>query len=175
MYVANDDGTNGEFVKVKSLTSTTFDANFASAKAANWTLLGQAKPTSSFYDSKTFTPTIAGTSTAGTGTYTAQEGRYTQIGNRVFFDLNIAWSAHTGTGNMIVSGLPIPCYLNAVKAACASSYNTLAVGSGLNLAALVDNGTTNILLYAADPAGGSIAALAMDTAGSIRLSGSYEV
>lgn len=37
------------------------------------------------YETGTFTPIVAGSSTEGTGNYTVAIGRYTRIGNRCFF------------------------------------------------------------------------------------------
>lgn len=53
-----------------------------------------------------YTPTLTGSTTAGTTTYSQQVGHYTQIGKRVFLDVLIQYTAMTGTGNMQVS-LPI--------------------------------------------------------------------
>jgi len=58
------------------------------------------------YEEGTWTPVIVGSSTAGTGTYSVQNGRYTKIGNRVYFGVYCIWSAHTGTGDMTMGGLP---------------------------------------------------------------------
>ena len=58
------------------------------------------------YEEGTFTPTVIGLTTAGTGTYTLQTGTYTKIGNRVCFQTRMTWTAHTGTGDMAVAGLP---------------------------------------------------------------------
>jgi hypothetical protein len=58
------------------------------------------------YEEGTWTPVIIGSSTAGTGTYSVQNGRYTKIGNRVYFGVYCIWSAHTGTGDMTMGGLP---------------------------------------------------------------------
>lgn len=58
------------------------------------------------YEEGTFTPVIVGDGVAGVGTYIYQFGRYTKVGNVVNFVINIATSAHTGTGNMIINGLP---------------------------------------------------------------------
>ncbi|MGA4923504.1 hypothetical protein, partial [Bacillus subtilis] len=54
----------------------------------------------------TFTPTIVGATAAGTGTYTTQSGTYSKIANIVFLRAYISWTAHTGTGNMRIGGLP---------------------------------------------------------------------
>lgn len=58
------------------------------------------------YEEGTFVPVVVGSATAGVGTYTAQSGRYTKIGNIVHFELVVVWTAHTGTGNVRVNGLP---------------------------------------------------------------------
>ena len=56
--------------------------------------------------SGTFTPTIAGATIAGTGTYTSQIGTWERIGDRIFVDITIIWTAHTGSGVMQVVGIP---------------------------------------------------------------------
>ncbi len=61
------------------------------------------------YEEGTFSPTIIGATTAGTGTYSLQLGRYTRVGRAVYIQIQLAWSAHTGTGNMKVAGLPFTC------------------------------------------------------------------
>jgi len=58
------------------------------------------------YEQGTFTPVITGTTTAGTATYTDQNGRYTKIGNVVYFRIDCIWSGHTGTGNLTITGFP---------------------------------------------------------------------
>jgi Pectate lyase superfamily protein len=54
----------------------------------------------------TFTPVVSGTSTAGTGTYTTQSGTVVQTGNTVHVQMEITWTAHTGTGNTVITGIP---------------------------------------------------------------------
>ena len=58
------------------------------------------------YEEGTWTPVVAGSASAGTGTYTIQEGTYTKIGNIAITNCYIAWSAHTGTGDFTIIGLP---------------------------------------------------------------------
>lgn len=53
-----------------------------------------------------WTPVIAGSGAAGVGTYTNQGGWYTRVGPMVFAQFYLEWSAHTGTGNMLITGLP---------------------------------------------------------------------
>lgn len=58
------------------------------------------------YEEGTFTPVLAGAGTAGVGTYTRQFGRYVKIGNTVTLTIGLSWTAHTGTGSMLITGLP---------------------------------------------------------------------
>ena len=53
-----------------------------------------------------WTPVVYGSTTAGVGTYVNQVGRYAVSGNLVVATAYIQWSAHTGTGDLLVSGLP---------------------------------------------------------------------
>ena len=59
------------------------------------------------YEEGTWTPVIEGASSAGTGTYTMQYGEYVKIGRAVTIHMRIDWTAHTGSGNMQISGLPL--------------------------------------------------------------------
>jgi hypothetical protein len=124
-----------------------------------------------WYEEGTFVPAIVGTSLAGVGTYSpTPTGTYTRIGNRVFFDIDITWSGHTGTGNMTITALPF----SAVGVAVTSlTYTNLAVGAGKTMGAQIVG--TTLTLYSQDPAGGAVAAVAMDTAAAIVLSGVYRV
>lgn len=54
----------------------------------------------------TFTPTISGSTSVGAGTYSLQSGWYTRINNLLYVIGSLTWSAHTGTGNMLISALP---------------------------------------------------------------------
>ena len=55
---------------------------------------------------RSFTPVISGSTTAGVGTYVAQTGTYTITNNIVYFQLVLEWSAHTGSGDILISGFP---------------------------------------------------------------------
>jgi hypothetical protein len=55
----------------------------------------------------TWTPTITGGTVAGTTTYTAQFGTYIQQGRLITATFNVAYSATTGSGNLLIS-LPFP-------------------------------------------------------------------
>jgi len=55
---------------------------------------------------QSFTPLIAGSSTVGTGTYTVQAGQISLQGGQIDVNLSIGWTAHTGTGTMVIRGIP---------------------------------------------------------------------
>jgi len=58
------------------------------------------------YEEGTFTPTVFGSTTAGTTTYLVQAGNYTKIGRMVHITLIVQYSSATGTGTYRIGGLP---------------------------------------------------------------------
>lgn len=125
-------------------------------------------------DKTAFTPVVIGTTTAGTGTYTTQLGFYARWANMVFIQIFLAWTAHTGTGNMRISGLPITAANNGMNVPLAISWNNITLLAAANkiLPEVLPN-TTVILL--SEIGSGALSALPMDTAGTIKLSGFYFV
>jgi len=53
-----------------------------------------------------WTPTLVGGTSAGTTTYVTQSGKYTMLGNTVTVDAVIEISGATGTGDVVIGGLP---------------------------------------------------------------------
>lgn len=121
------------------------------------------------YEEGTFTPRIDGTTAAGVGTYTFQVAYYTKIGNRCFFQIRVAWTAHTGTGNMIVEGLPFTS-IGTMGVACSLDWSTLTFGS--TPSARIGQFGTSIVL-SATASGAAATALAIDTAAVLFVSGHY--
>ncbi len=60
------------------------------------------------YEEGTWTPTIGGSSSAGTYTYSTQVGHYTKIGNQVtaWFNIRVSGITSAGSGTLQVKGLP---------------------------------------------------------------------
>jgi hypothetical protein len=128
-----------------------------------------------WYKEGTFVPTIVGTTTAGVGTYSSQAGYYTRIGNTVKFHLNLTWSAHTGTGNMRIAGLPFTSSntgfqpVEIVPSAFTTPANAI-------VKAMVITNDTEINLYSVLTSGATtLASLAIDTSAACWVSGTYEV
>jgi hypothetical protein len=128
------------------------------------------------YEEGAFTPTVIGTSTAGTGTYGSQVGRYTKIGNRVIFNIYITWTAHTGTGNMDLSGLPFTTSSVANSFAVLSAWaSNIALTAGNILQAYCLVNSSNIRLHQVPTGGGASVVIPLDAAGELMVSGSYFV
>lgn len=122
------------------------------------------------YEEGTFTPTVQGTSTAGSGTYSTQTGRYTKVGRLVTVEIALAWSAHTGTGNMIVVGLPFTAAVTSPA---------MIVASGLTYPdqlAIRFGASATTLQPVTMSTGAAVAVLAIDTAVTVlQINGSYSV
>lgn len=130
------------------------------------------------YEEGSFTPVIAGDATSGVGTYSTQVGRYTKIGNRVFFSINISWSAHTGTGNIKITGLPFTSENTAglAHAVVATYVQNLALSANNILTPYIGANEAVIWLNQSPiGAGGVVTQVPMDAAAMFGLSGSYSV
>lgn len=99
----------------------------------------------------TWTPTLVGQSTAGTTTYTVQNGYYTRIGNIVFIMGVVVTSAATGTGNILLGGLPFTIKnqtngvpVGAILSASAAGLTWPASSTSLCVQGLVNTTTANI-------------------------------
>lgn len=131
------------------------------------------------YEEGTFLPEIAGTTTAGTGTYSSRAGFYTKMGNIVNFNITFNLTAHTGTGNMIITGLP---FTSTTPAGFSSG---LAVFSRINGSlvfpansipcanVLRTNTTIELLSLSTTGGGATSAALALDTVCAFNVTGFY--
>lgn len=116
----------------------------------------------------TFTPVLVGTTAAGVGTYTAQSGRWVRQGNLVYFNLAFTWTAHTGTGNMQITGLPY----NSVDRAPVSSRFSNITYTGTTPYVSTTPGSS-ALQIAQFSSAGAAADIPIDTAGSISAQGVY--
>lgn len=129
------------------------------------------------YEEGTFTSTIVGTSTAGVGTYSIQIGYYTKIGNMVFVTGYIVYSAHTGTGNGQIGGLP---FTSTSTTNFFSSWNTGYFGNYALTAANVpmlsmSTNAVKIDINQMPSGGGAIVAAPIDVAANVMFSGFYIV
>jgi hypothetical protein len=125
------------------------------------------------YEEGTFTPTIAGSTTAGTATYTTQLARYTKIGRQVSCQIDLGYNSGTGTGNLTIAGLPF------TDAGLNNPAVTIGYLDGITLTALnyamayLASGTTRIDFVQIPTGGGSLTSVAYDSEGRIILNVTY--
>ncbi len=129
---------------------------------------------SEVYQTGTWVPRIEGSTTAGVGTYTTQTGKYTKLGNVVFFQCYVYWTAHTGTGWLRVYGLPYTAL------ATTSAYGTatveasaVALTAGNIPSAIVIPNNSFVAINQTPVGGGTTVSAPIDAAGELIISGHY--
>ena len=131
-----------------------------------------------WYEEGTFTPTVVGVSTAGVGTYTTQIGHFTRIGDTVSFDITVIWTAHTGTGNTEIGGLPYASRNTANKITPVNVFQSGGPIPGANKQriAIMTNNVQRVALREFDFTTGIVGnSNAITATGSLYISGVYKV
>jgi hypothetical protein len=123
------------------------------------------------YEEGTWTPTIQGLTTGGTTTYTTQSGKYTRVGRQITCTGVVEWSAATGTGNMVVGGLPVNA--TSVGASATIGYAQIGVGNITSIAGVVVGAASYFNLY--KYAAGASANITVENTGSLYFSITYFV
>jgi hypothetical protein len=118
------------------------------------------------YEEGTFTPVIAGQSTAGTGTYSNQHGQYTKVGDICFVNIFLQWSAHTGTGNMKLSNLPFTSIAGTPPGSGYQAVIPLTIGISFtgSIEMQLSPGSTDLYFYQNN--NGSVTQITLDTVGT---------
>lgn len=127
------------------------------------------------YEEGTWTPTVSGTGTAGSGSYSVQVGRYIKVGRLVFVHAYITITAHTGTGNLIGGGLP---FTSANVTSGNSSFsvgyvNNLTLSANHVLSLYTNPNATTFEFASMIVGGGGAGSVAMDTAFTVLFAGCY--
>lgn len=125
------------------------------------------------YEEGTFTPTIVGTSSAGTATYANQLGKYTKTGRLVTVEIYLNWSSGTGTGSLVIGGLPFNIGSNAYGSA--SAWAEISLASLNYLSSRMLSGGSTIDLFNAPVGGGVTSPVAYTSTGSIMITATYSV
>ena len=125
------------------------------------------------YEEGTFTPTVYGGTTAGAGTYLTQEARYTKIGRLVHCSVYMDWSAHTGTGQMLLGGFPFT--FGHISSAAFGLVSAITLAANSWMQAYANTGSTYMYLGNSAVGGGAWASISIDTSGSISFDVVYTV
>lgn len=122
---------------------------------------------------RSFTPAITGASSAGTCTYTQQKGSYQIVGSVVHFQIHLAWTGHTGSGQAYIN-LPVAAYASNpvqqfIPVDVVSSGITLASGAQYQL--IINTAGNRLQAYQTNA--GVLGALSVGASGELYISGSY--
>lgn len=127
----------------------------------------------------TYSPTVLGSGTSGTPTYTAQLGRYVQFNKRIFVYHIVVWSAISGspTGNLLSGGLPFTSentsnISNAFTPMWGNNGVLISGSNNIPVMRITANNTQLQALTYSQTVGG-LANLAIATSGSIACEGWY--
>ena len=128
------------------------------------------------YEEGSFTPTVEGATTAGSGTYGNQLGYYTKVGRVVHFQIWIQVTSHTGTGTTKVMGLPF----TSGGTGTASGSANLAYAANLTLssghvaiAQVQYNGTWVVMQQYPTTGTATAIGVPVDSNMQVKLAGSY--
>ncbi len=119
--------------------------------------------------SGTFTPVVAGNTAAGVGTYTTQTGNYQRVGNMVYFDLQLTWTAHTGTGTTQITGLPFNA---AAKMVIPVALDSFTYTAQLTATTTLGQAYADLQYFSS---GGALTGVTIDAAASLYMSGCYRI
>jgi hypothetical protein len=149
-----------EKIRVLSSGGITFNGDTAAANALD------------DYEEGTFTPSY----TQGTDstTYSIQTGRYTKVGRRVHFDIELDGNSITGnSSHLYIGGLPFTSTSSLPTSGCFLTY-TGGVASSTHVTGVIFNGQTYFGVYKYND-GGSVAGNTMSLNGGWRWAGFYDV
>ena len=129
------------------------------------------------YEEGTWTPVINGTSTAGTASYSPQNGKYTKIGRLVFVELYIVWTGGTGSGDLSIGGLPFTSTNNTLPypGLAIGYWNDIAITSGQVPMAYQNSNTTRIDFICMNAGGAGSGTVPYDGSGALQIAGCYTV
>lgn len=178
----NPTGTGKAIIQMNNADRLFLDANgnlgFLSGRGIDFSADSNAAGATSEilndYEEGTFTPTVIGTSSAGTVNYVVQSGLYTKVGRLVTVQIYLSWTGGTGTGNLSVAGLPFTS--GSLNYGMLHAYPiNIALTAGYYLGASVNVSNTTVGIFQLPTGGGGDVAVPYDAAGSLLLSGTYTV
>ena len=159
---------NGNLVFATAGTGIDFSATANSSGTMTSELLND-------YEEGTWSPSIYGTTTAGTTTYFQRAGTYTKVGRVVTVQVFVTITNQTGTGALRLGNLPFTAGSGANTFPCAVKIENLALFASHYPVFSVAGGTTYINMEQTPVGGGAIYGIAIDTAFNVELTATYFV
>ena len=140
---------------------------------ANTPAAGMTSQLLNWYEEGTFTPTVEGSTTAGTTTYGTRSGWYTRIGNQVTVQIVLNVTSMSGTGNIKIGALPFTIKAGTQGVGSAMT-DSLDWASGTSITPYLPGGNAYMLLFTS---GDNIgwAAVAVDSAWEAVITATYFV
>jgi hypothetical protein len=121
------------------------------------------------YEEGTFTPTVYGSSTAGTTTYTVQDGNYVKVGQLCYFNSVVQITNQTGSGNIRFGGFPFTSITTAEQvAACIPQSLTFSNQITIQVVA-----NSTVMRFLTVSSNASAAEVTLDTAFTVNITGCY--
>jgi hypothetical protein len=124
------------------------------------------------YEEGSFTPAVAGSTTAGTATYSLASGFYTKVGGIVRVYGRVSFTGATGSGRLLLTGLPFT-HGGPDGPADNGFWNYGIVASGYTVSPLLPSGLARIDYYQYDNIGGNVANLSIGGGGSFTFGATY--
>lgn len=118
----------------------------------------------------TWTPQICDATGAGSATYSVQFGKYTRIGNRVYFTLRVIWTGFSGATGVLRVTLPMVT-INVNACACYTETLTLPFQHVVG----VTVPSTSHLLLRCSQSSSAFGDVQLQASGAITLSGHYDI
>ena len=123
------------------------------------------------YEEGTFTPVVAGGTSAGTASYSTQSGSYTKVGNLVTVWIRLNYTSGNGSGSLQVKGFPFTVVTTNIPTFVV--YTVGITASSTALPAGFCNLSNGIQLVENQTGGNSGPTLAYDGSGEIIITGTY--
>jgi len=132
--------------------------------------------TLSHYQTGTWTPTLRGSTTAGTHTYAEQSGVYTRIGDLVFVTCRMSISSKDATmaGNILIAGLPFQVESSNDHALSFGQANGIAFTNQLSFYANSGESVINLINNVAGGNAALVVAAAVGATPFLIVSGVYK-
>lgn len=179
VFKAQRDGVASTAIAFKTQASGTIGERMRILSGGGITFNGDTSTNNALddYEEGTWTPSIQGSTTAGTVTYSTNIGKYTKIGNTVFWEMYSVWSGGTGSGSLYIYGLPFTVQSASPRypAVNIGYVNNYTLSANHQLTGLHQSSSTYLYFYQIPSGGGTSIALPYDAAASLILSGHYIV